>query len=936
MAIGVHFRLLGPVEVVASGVRIAVGPPQRCTVLAALMVDAGRQVTVETLISRVWSDGPPERARRALQAHVTRLRRTLEQAGALGGPDAPLARRSDGYLLGVEPERVDLHLFRLRLRQARQAAPTERLRLLRDALELWRGDALGGLTGNWVERTRQDLHREHLDAVVSWADAELLAGDAAAVIGPLTESARRDPLLEPLIAVLMRALYAVGRPVEALDLYGATRRRLVDELGAEPGAVLRRTHQGILRGDLDSGTRPVTWQPSVPAVVPAQLPIDVRDFCGRGDELSRLDDLAEQSRHHATAVVVSALTGTAGVGKTALAVHWAHRVRDRFPDGQLYVNLRGFAPEGAMDPAEAVRGFLDALHVTPQRVPSGLAAQAALYRSMLAGRRMLIVLDNARDSDHVGPLLPGTPGCMVVVTSRNQLSGLVATGSVPLVLGALSPGEARELLDRRLGSGRVAAEPDAAGEIIERCDRLPLALAIVVARAATHPRFPLHALAAELRAAHDRLDVLTSDDPAVDVRAVFSWSYRTLTPEAARLFRLLGLHHGPDISAAAAASLAGSPLPEVRSVLAELARTHMIIERLPGRYTLHDLLRAYAAEKARRTDPGAFRGDAIRRVLDHYLRTGYAAALHLHACRDPITLPEAAPGVVPEILLDHEHALRWYGAEHAVLLGAVEQAVSAGFDTHAWQLAWTLTDYLDRRGHWHDWIATQRAAVTTGRRSGEPATEAGGHQQIGHAYIQMGRFDEAHVHLDQALALYHQAGELPGQGQTHYSLAVLLGRQDRHREALEHARRCLVLFRAADHAHGQALALNTVGWVHAELDEHHEALVHCEQALALFETIGDPHGQGESWDRLGYAHHHLGHHTEAIACYEHALNHLRRLGDRYWEAGVLTHLGDTYEAAGDLRSARAAWGRALGILSDLGHPGGEEVRARLAASRPST
>ncbi|MEO3808728.1 BTAD domain-containing putative transcriptional regulator [Sphaerisporangium sp. B11E5] len=934
--IGVHFRLLGPVEVVASGATFAVGPPQRCTVLAALAADAGRQVTVETLITRVWGDRPPERARRALQAHVTRLRRTLEQAGAHGGPAAPLARRSDGYLLGVEPERVDVHLFRLRLRQAREASRAERVRLLREALGLWRGEALGGLHGNWAERTRRDWRREHLDAVVSWADAELLAGDAAAVIGPLTESVHQNPLFEPLVAVLMRALYTVGRSAEALDLYSATRRRLVDELGAEPGAELRRAHQGILRGDLDSGARPVARGSSTATVVPAQLPSDVRGFCGRGDELARLDALVEQSRDHATAVVVSALTGTAGVGKTALAVHWAHRVRDRFPDGQLYVNLRGFASEGAMDPAEAVRGFLDALHVAPQRVPSGLAAQAALYRSMLAGRRMLIVLDNARDSGHAGPLLPGTPGCMVVVTSRNQLSGLVAAGSVPLVLGALRFAEARELLVRRLGPGRVAAEPEAAGEIIERCDRLPLALAIVAARAATHPRFPLRALAAELREAHARLDALTGGDQATDVRAVFSWSYRTLTPEAARLFRLLGVHHGPDISAAAAASLMASPPHEVRFLLAELARTHMIIEHLPDRYILHDLLRVYAAEAADGTDAGPLRGDAIRRVLDHYLRTGYAAALHLHACRDPIALPEPAPGVVPEILLDHEHALRWYTAEHAVLLGAVEQAVSAGLDTHAWQLAWTLTDYLDRRGHWHDWIATQRAAVTAGRRSGEPATEAGGHQQIGHAYIQMGRFDEARGHLEQALALHRQAGELPGQGQTHYSFAVLLGRQDRHREALEHARRCLALFRAAGHAHGQALALNTVGWVHAELDEHHEALAHCGQALALFETIGDPHGQGESWDRLGYAHHHLGHHAEAIACYEHALNHLRRLGDRYWEAGVLTHLGDTHEAAGDVPAARAVWRRALGILDDLDHPGAAEVRARLGTSHPIT
>ncbi|MDH2423990.1 BTAD domain-containing putative transcriptional regulator [Sphaerisporangium sp. TRM90804] len=930
-----EFRLLGPVEVVSSGKTFAVGPPQRCAVLAALAVDAGRQVTVETLITRVWSDRPPERARRALQAHVTRLRRVLEQAGAHGGTIAPLVRRSGGYLLGVEPERVDVHRFRLRFRQAREARrpEPERVRLLREALELWQGEALGGLTGSWVERTRQDWRREHLDAVLSWAGAELRAGDAAAVIGPLTEAARQNPFLEPLVAALMRALYVVGRSSEALDLYTATRGRLVDELGAEPGAELRRVHQGILRDDLDTNPGPVPVRTSpASAVVPAQLPSDVRGFCGRGDELARLDALVRRSREQPTAVVISALTGTAGVGKTALAVHWAHRVRDRFPDGQLYVNLRGFAPEGsAMDPAEAVRGFLDALHVAPRRVPADVAAQAALYRTLLADRRMLIVLDNARDSEQTGPLLPGTAGCVVVVTSRNQLSGLVAAGSVPLTLDVLAPEEARELLTRRLGADRVEAEPEAVAEIVRRCDRLPLALAIVAARAATHPGFPLRALAAELRAAHSRLDALTGGESATDVRAVFSWSYRTLTPDAARLFRLLGLHHGPDISVQAAASLAALPVHQVRPLLAELARTHMLVEHVPGRYAFHDLLRAYAAEKAHGTDTAERRREAVRRALDHYLRTGHTAAMILHACRDPITLPEPAPGVVPEVLLDLEQALRWYTAEHAVLMAAVDHAVSAGFDTHTWQLAWTLTDFLDRRGHWHDWITTQRAAVTAGRRSGEPATEAGGHQQTGHAYLQLGRFAEAGTHLERALALYRQAGELPGQGQTHYSFAVLLGRQDRHREALEHARRCLELFRAAAHPHGQALALNTVGWLHAELDDHQEALAHCGQALTLFQEIGDRHGQGESWDRLGYAHHHLGHHAEAVACYKNALEHLRRLGDRYWEAGVLTHLGDTHEAAGDISAARAAWRSARDILDDLDHPGAVEVRARLGA-----
>ncbi|HZM83037.1 MAG TPA: tetratricopeptide repeat protein [Candidatus Limnocylindrales bacterium] len=673
-------------------------------------------------------------------------------------------------------------------------------------------------------------------------------------------------------------------------------------------------------------------------VVPRQLPAAVSLFAGRAGELARLTSLlrdqTDQMQVGAT-VVISAIGGTAGVGKTALAVYWAHQVADEFPDGQLYVNLRGFDPGGqVMDAAEAVRRFLDALGVPPEQIPTDLDAQAALYRSELAGRRMLVVLDNARDSVQVHPLLPGAPTCLVLVTSRNRLSGLVAAdGAQPITLDLLTGREARQLLTRRLGADRVTAEPDAIAEIITACAGLPLALAIVAARAANQPHLPLHTLASELHNSNGncggRLDALSTDDPATDVRAVFSWSYRALTPDAARLFRLLGLHPGPDTSAPAAASLATLPLPEARALLGELARANLLIEQVPGRYTFHDLLRAYATEQARRLDPDQQRHTATHRLLDHYLHTAHTAARLLDPSRAPITLTPAQPGVIPEPLADFQQALDWFTAEHPVLLAAVDHAATTGLDTHTWQLAWTLNDFLYRRGHWHDWVATEQAAVAAAGRLGDPTAQADAHLRLARAHLRLGRIDDADTQLRHALDLHAQVGDLVGQALTHLNLGQVWDRRGRYAEALHHAQQALDLFRAAGHRQGQARALNNIGWCHALLGDHQQALTYCQQALPLLQELDDRIGQAQTWDSLGYAHHHLGHHTQAITSYQHAIDLFRDLGDRYNEATTLTHLGDTRHTAGNPEAARDAWHHALTILDQLDHPDAQAVRVKL-------
>ena len=671
------------------------------------------------------------------------------------------------------------------------------------------------------------------------------------------------------------------------------------------------------------------------AFMPRQLPAAVAHFVGRAAELKVLDGLLGQapgSRDwNGGAVIISAIGGTAGVGKTALAVHWAHQVADRFPDGQLYANLRGFDPAGTpAAPGEVIRAFLNALQVPADRIPPGPAEQAALYRSLLAGRRMLIVLDNARDAAQVRPLLPGAPGSVVVVTSRSQLAGLAATEGARLVnLNMLTGDEAAELLARRLGLDRVSAEPEAAGELAGLCGGLPLALAITAARAAARHGFRLTALVAGLRDEHGRLDALDAGEETASIRAVFSWSYRSLAAPAAGLFRLLGLHSGPDISAPAAASLAGLDLAQARGLLNQIAAACLITEHAPGRYAFHDLLRTYAAEQAHTLDPGAGQRDAICRVLDHYLHTSAAADRLLNPQRDPINPEPPEPGTTPEGFAGYGQAMAWFEAEHAVLLAAVTLAARQGFDTHAWQLPWALATFLDRRDHWHDWEAVQRTAVAAAQRLGDKAAQAHTRRGLGHVCTMLGSYQDGRDQFKQALRLYSGLGDHIGQARAHSDAAWSYEKQGHYQKALDHSQQALYLSRAADHRAAEAAALNLLGWQSAHLGNYQRALASCQPALDLYRDLGDRHGQAITWDSLGYAHSHLGDHTQAITCYNHALNLYHELGSRYFQARTLAHLGDTCYAAGQHQAACDARQQALAIFDDLRHPHAVQVRATL-------
>jgi DNA-binding SARP family transcriptional activator/tetratricopeptide (TPR) repeat protein len=892
---------------------------------------------METVIDRVWGEAPPDRVRDLLYVYISRIRKMIGEASE--GTRVRLVRRSGGYALDMAPDSVDIHRFRRLKGQAGdpQCPDDRRAILLRQTLDLWRGAPLADLPGEWAAQVRTGWHQQRLDAVGAWAQVELRLGNAGAVVGPLTNLIAEYPLAEPLVAALMTALHAAGRGADALDCYATTRQRLAEQLGADPGPELRRLHQSILRGDLDQAVPTRVSVSAAPAKRgPAQLPLEVPGFIGRDEEIAQLDKILSEAGQQPRSVVISTVSGTAGVGKTALAVHWAHRVADRFPDGQLYANLHGFDPSGSAEsPAEVVRGFLEALDVPPGRIPVSLQAQAGLYRGLLAGQRILIVLDNVRDAEQVRPLLPGSPGCLVVVTSRNQLSSLVASeGAIPMNLDLLSTAEARQMLARRLGKDRVTAERDSVDAIITSCARLPLALAIVAARAATHPGFPLTELADELHDVQAGLDAFHGEDPATDVRALFSWSYHALSPEAARLFRLLGLHPGPDVSLPAAASLSGVSVDQTRPVLAELARTHLVTEHAPGRYTFHDLLRAYATELTHAIGSHDERHTAIHRILDHYLHAAHIATRLLHPHLDEVTPAPNQTGVTLESPNNHQKSLAWFTTERPVLIAATHLAAATGFTSHAWQLAWNLAEFLDRRGNWHDQVVTQQAALDATLRVADWSGQAHTHLSLARVYGRVGRLDDAYTHLGQALDLFGGLGDRVGQAHAYMELSVHFERQGQREDALRRAEEGLALFREAGHQTAQAKALNAVGWHHANLGHYQQALNHCRQALALQQEAGDRRGLANTWDSLGYTHCHLGDHQQATICYQRAIDLWRELGNWYSEAQTLGRLGDTRSIAHDVDNARLAWQHAVDILDQLGYPGdhfliADKIRAKL-------
>ncbi|SDN12394.1 DNA-binding transcriptional activator of the SARP family [Lentzea albidocapillata subsp. violacea] len=862
-------NLLGEVTVQIDGRQAELGHGRQRCVLAALAVDAGRVVPDDRLMNRIWASEVPARAQKTLYSYVSRLRKMLAAE--------QIVRRPGGYVLAEAD--TDLRRFRELCVRARQSTDAERTELLTEALALWRGDALTGLPGEWAQAERDRLHLERLAAEQDLVDARLRTGQTDGLLAVLSDRAEAHPLDERIAGQYMRALAAAGRAADALAYYLVIRDRLVEEHGTEPGAVLQEVHREVLAGAGQVVPEPV--------VVPRQLPGVPASFVGRHDALERLGD---QPR-------IFAIAGPGGIGKTWLALHWAHRNAACFPDGQLFVDLRGFAPEAApMPPKIALRGFLHALGV--DRCPADLHAQTALFRSLVVDRQMLLVLDNAADTAQVVPLLPGGESCTVVVTSRRRLPGLIAGhGARHIALDRLPPRESRALLTDRLGSARIAADPAAVDELIVRCDGFPLALSIVAGDALAHPEMPL------ARFTEDLCELgpvaLDGDESEACLTAVLSWSLRCLTPEQVQAFVLLGVAPGSDIGLAAAADLFGLTAAAARAVLNRLETLSLLTQDARGRYRMHDLIRGHAA--VHEIDEET-RLEALRRVVDHYTRTAIEA--------DRLIDPSHALDLFPaesSRLSSVEEAITWFRTEHANLLAAHHIATTRGWHLLGWGLTWSLQTLLARRSPIWDRHAVLLAATESVEQLADPALPVVFVWTLGNVCADLGLREDTDRYLSHALELAEELQDSLQQAHVHRVSARAAALRGDDERALAHSVKSLELFRLVGVPAWTAGAANNVGWFAALTGDLDTAREHCEAAITMFEELGDLYGEANTLDSLGWIAHRSGDHLGAADKLRRAATLLRSTSGILETANSLAKLGDPLMALGRSDEARAAW-----------------------------
>ncbi len=919
------FRVLGPAEVTADGRPVPLGGSRPLIVLAGLLLRANRVVPVEELGRWLWDDDR-RRSKGALQTYVLRLRRAL-------GDQVAIRTESGGYRIELDDGLLDLSRFRalaargkvaLDRGESRQAAAH-----FAEALEQWRGPALLNVESDALHRDEAgQLAEERLRVREQWADALLDVGEYGTVVPELTRLTRENPLRERLHEQLMAALYRSGRQADALEVYGRISGVLADELGLDPGPSLQRTRQAILTG-ADEPAGLARYRLGAEPQVPHQLPADLRTFSGRECDLKALHALLPEAVDAGASTPIASVEGMGGLGKTTLAVHFAHEIADRFPGGQVYLNLRGYGPGEPVEPSTALEAMLTALGVPCDQIPADLDGRAASWRTHTAGRRLLVLLDNANRTEQVRPLLPG-PGCLVVVTSRWQLRALVAThGARRIALEELGDEDAVELLAATIGVERVARDPAAAERFVRHCGGLPLAIRILAVRAAQFPDLALDEFAGSIED-----DLLGSFDLAdgegTNIRSVLSYSYQALDPSAARLLRLLGLATGADFTAPVAAAVAGLDLATARAGLETLASAHLLAQPRPGRYQFHDLIRAYAGEVASQVDTASQRSAALDRLLGWYLASALDASRRMRPERYYRLLePDDLEGGLT--FDSHHDALDWFVEESANLIAAVHLARRLGRDDACWKLAWLLQSYFVTRSRLDDWRSVFTVALEAARASGHRPGEAGILSGLGVVNGVARQYADSRRYLEQVLAIQRELGAREGEARAQYNLALASHNLDEYASAYEHGKQALEIVRELGMGQFEASVLRALGDVCTSMGDHEQALRLADAALAVVGPDGQPVDTRFTQHTRGLALIGLGRLDEGIACIRESVSMFFERGELYEAADVLAQLGTIYSRYGDEALARECWLRSVRLLTELGHPDADDVRAKLAA-----
>ncbi|MEV5752197.1 BTAD domain-containing putative transcriptional regulator [Actinoallomurus sp. NPDC052308] len=913
-----EFQVLGAVRAYAAGRPLDLGHPRQRCVLAGLILEPGVVQPTERLIRLVWGESPPDSARNVLYGYVSRLKKLL------GAHGVTLARDTGGYVLDVPRHAVDLHRFRAFVADARRADDRSTASaLLREAFGLWHGTPFADLSSERLGNVRAAIEQERLEALRLCHAIELDLGHHAELLGDLRELTDDHPFDETAAGHLMLALYRCGRQADALAAYERIQRALADELGADPAPELRELHQRILRHDPNLAPAAVRTGSGGARHVrrPAQLPHGVHGFIGRDAELRRLGALAERpADEDGPGMVLTGVTGTAGVGKTSLVVHWAQRTADLFPDGQLFADLRGYDAEQApLPPADVLGQFLRALGVPSKDIPADIGERAGLYRSVLGGRRVLVVLDNAATSDQVRPLLPGGRSCMTVFTSRRRLSGLVArNGAHEITLDVLDRRESLELLTGLVGERRVNDEPEAADQVVSHCARLPLALSIVGAKLAGNARGRLRDTARAL-AADDRLKAMAlDDDPQAAVDAAIGLSYQALPEDCRHYFRLIGLVPGPDFTPHAIAALTGSSLSATSAALDRLTAYHLIEQHTADRYRFHDLLRLYAADRAAADEPAAVRDQAVRRLFTWYLQTA-EAAVRSHDLQF-VRLPrDGGDPVPPELKFpDRPAAVGWLDAERPNLFAAVHRATRSGPYALAWHLVDALRGFSRLRPSGIEWLSATEAGLEAAARHGDESTRAAMHLSVADASANLGDEERSLAHDGDALDLSRRSGWLAGEvtalgglGRVHWARGSL-------HQALNHLDEALAIYRRLGHRVGESVSLGSLGRVYHDLGRVETAHATYTRALRLSQEIGARVGEALTSMYLGVADDWLGRPERAREHLHRSLAASREIDFRLGEALSLSHLSGLDGRAGRYDQAARYARQAFAVFRDTG------------------